>query len=117
MCTSVAFDLPGIKQMKSPNVTAISAVSSTPDHKITFTEPISGDINYVGVKAVSKSTGEIVYYRPVEIVTLWGEIQRSQISTLVIVTILLCIFATLGLVVYRRMNKSIYRPVLNDNIE
>ena len=103
--------------MKAPKSTAIPAAASAPDHKVTFNQEISGDVTFVGVKAVSKSTGEVVYYRPVEIVTFWGEIQRSKLSTLVIVTVLLCVFGTLGLVLYRRINKPTHRPLLNDDIE
>lgn len=70
MCPSIMFNTPSIRQLKSATLAPITAVPSS--SKITFTEEISHDVQYVGVKAVNSKTGEVVYYHPVEIVTFWG---------------------------------------------
>lgn len=65
-----------MQQLKSPETKNIGKGGAS--EKITFTQEISKDIEYIGVKAVNEKTGEIVYYHPVEIVTFWGQLHRSS---------------------------------------
>lgn len=119
VCPSIMFDLPGVQQLKSPDITPIPATSAK-NNKITFTQAIKGEIEYVGVKAVNAKTGEVVYYQPVEIVTFWGQVHRTSVTTFALGTVLLCLFACAGMVIYRRFRKSKeYNSLgeLNDEIE
>jgi hypothetical protein len=50
------FSLPEIQQMKSPEMATITN-SGGANNKISFTQAISKDIQYVGVKAVNSKTG------------------------------------------------------------
>jgi hypothetical protein len=63
VCSSTMIDFPGFQQLKSAEMTPITA--SPKDNKITFSQPLKGDISYVGIKAINSKTGEVVYYRPV----------------------------------------------------
>jgi hypothetical protein len=63
MCPSIMFSTSSIRQLKAATVTPITTTPSS--NKITFTQSISQDIEYVGVKAVNSKTGEVVYYQPV----------------------------------------------------
>lgn len=56
VCSSIMFSLPELQQLKAPTLTPISSSSST-GNKVTFTQSISGDIEYVGVKALNSKTG------------------------------------------------------------
>lgn len=64
VCPSLMIDLPEIKKLKAADVTAIPS-SSAKNNKISFTQVVKGEIEYVGVKAVNGKTGEVVYYQPV----------------------------------------------------
>ena len=55
MCPSIMFNTPSIRQLKSATLAPITATPSS--NKITFTEEISHDIQYVGVKAINNKTG------------------------------------------------------------
>lgn len=118
-CPSVMFDLPEIKKLKAADVTTISA-SGAKNNKITFTQSIKGEIEYVGVKAINSKTGEVVYYQPVEIVTFWGQIHRTSKATFFVAVLLLCFFACGAMVIYRRYRKGKeYNSLgeMNDEIE
>jgi len=52
--------------------TSIPITATPSGNKIIFTQELSSDIEYVGVRAVNSKTGDMVYYQPVEIVTFWG---------------------------------------------
>jgi hypothetical protein len=105
VCPSIMFDLPGVQLLKSPEISAIPSTSAK-NNKITFTQAIKGEIEYVGVKAINSKTGEIVYYQPVEIVTFWGQIHRTSGTTFVLGLVLLCAFACGAMVIYRRFKKN-----------
>ena len=99
------FDLPDNQQLKSADVTNIAS-SNIKNNKITFTQGIKGEIEYVGVKAVNAKTGEVVYYQPVEIVTFWGQVHRTSYMTIAIGLGLLIVFVCGGLIIFRRFRKS-----------
>jgi hypothetical protein len=50
--------------IKPAETTAIST-SNTKAGKITFSQTLKGDRQYVGVRGTNNKTGEIVYYKPV----------------------------------------------------
>ena len=108
VCPSIMFSLPEMQQLKSPESKTIG--KGTTD-KIMFTQDISKDIEYVGVKAVNDKTGEVVYYHPVEIVTFWGQLHRSSETTVALAFFLLLVFALGCLMVYRRYKKHEYKPL------
>jgi hypothetical protein len=58
------FDLPDAQQLKSAQVNSING-NNIKNNKVTFTQEIKGEIEYVGVKAINSKTGETVYYQPV----------------------------------------------------
>ncbi len=60
---------------------------------------------------MNTKTGEIVYYHPVEIVTFWGQINRSSSSTIVLALFLILIFGFGCLMVFRRYKKNEYKAV------
>lgn len=71
-----------------------------------FQEIMSGDIEYVGIRVSNAKTGEVVYYKPVEIATFWGQVQKNSkgngdIVGIVLVFLVVCCI----LVVYRRRRK------------
>jgi hypothetical protein len=119
VCPSIMFDLPEVQQLKAAEVTAITT-SSSKNNKITFTQVIKGDIEYVGVKAVNGKTGEVVYYQPVEIVTFMGQMRRTSRTTFVLGIVLICLFACGAMIIYRRYKKNKeYNSLgeLNDEID
>lgn len=114
MCPSIVFDLEEVQQLKSAELTPITS-SSAKNNKMTFTQAIKGDIEYVGVKAFNAKTGDVVYYRPVEIVTFWGELHRTSKATLFLGSVLIFAFLMGILLVYRRWKKQEYRPLGESN--
>jgi hypothetical protein len=83
VCPSVMFDLDRVQHLLSSDLIPISS-GSIRNGRVTFTHQISGDVSYIGVKAVNSRTGEVVYYRPIEISTLWGEVNRNSKLTVVL---------------------------------
>jgi hypothetical protein len=53
VCPSITFDLFDFQQIKSADLTPIPSSSVKYNNKMTFTQSLSGDIVYVGVKAVN----------------------------------------------------------------
>lgn len=80
--------------------------SSIKNNKITFTQNIKGEIEYIGVKAVNSKTGEVVYYQPVEIVTFWGQIHRTSGTTFLLGLFLICVLGCGAMIIYRRYKKN-----------
>jgi hypothetical protein len=76
VCSSVSFDLADRQIINPVENTAVSA-SNTRENKIVFTQKIKESNEFVGVKAVNNKTGEIVYYKPVEIMTVWGQLSKQ----------------------------------------
>lgn len=76
---------------------------------------MKGDIDYVGVRAENKKTGEVVYYKPVEISTFWGQVEKNSRGngdiigiTIVILSVCCCFL------VFRRRQQLVqrdYRPL------
>ena len=97
------FNVPSIRQLKAATLAPITTKAS--NNKITFTQGISKDMEYIGVKAVNSKTGEIVYYQPVEIMTFWGELHRSSGTTWIIFGVLIAFFICGGLLIYRKYMK------------
>jgi hypothetical protein len=95
--------------MKSADLMPITG--SAKNNKMSFTQAIKGDIEYVGVKAFNSKTGDVVYYRPVEIVTFWGELHRTSKATLFLGAVLIFAFLMGVLLIYRRWKKQEYRPL------
>ena len=58
------FDLPDTQQLKAAELAPIRS-ASIKNNKVTFTQAIKKEIEYVGVKAVNAKTREVVYYQPV----------------------------------------------------
>jgi hypothetical protein len=73
VCPSIAFDLEDRQVLTEGHATAIHTSILNRDARISFTEAMKGDVDYVGVKAENKKSGEVVYYKPVEIATFWGQ--------------------------------------------
>ena len=99
------FDLPDTQQLKAADLTPIST-SSIKNNKITFTQAIKNEIEYVGVKAVNSKTGEVVYYQPVELVTFWGQVHRASLGNVVVGLALLCLFICGAMLIFRRLRKN-----------
>ncbi len=86
-------------------MTAIPA-DKIKNNKVSFTQPIKGEVEYVGVKAINSKTGETVYYQPVELVTFMGQLHRTPIKTLILGAILIVVFACGALIICRRLRKN-----------
>lgn len=72
-----------------------------------FQSKLSGDIEYIGVKAVNNKTGEVVIYKPIEIATFWGQVQKnSQGSGFVFIIVVVSLGVCCLLVAYRRRKRS-----------
>lgn len=70
---------------------------------------MSGDLDYVGVKATNNKTGEVVYYKPIEIATFWGEVQKSSkgVSSYIILGVFSVLLICCVLIAVRRRSKQI----------
>jgi hypothetical protein len=64
VCPSIAFDLEDRQIVSQGHLNPIVATPSS-DGRILFRETMSGDLEYIGVKASNNKTGEVVYYKPV----------------------------------------------------
>ncbi len=66
------------------------------------------------MKALNNRTGDVVYYKPIEIATFWGEVQKNSkgngnmVGIILAFLIICCI-----LIAYRRRKKQIseYAPL------
>jgi hypothetical protein len=85
---------------------------------------LSSNHAYVGVRAQNSKTGEIVYYKPVEMITTWGMVSKGVINGAVTVDrktkghgILLgvgiALFVCVSLICYRRRRRNVseYTPL------
>lgn len=48
------------------------------DNKISFKHLLEEPIMYVGVRATHSITAQELYYKPIEIATLWGQLHRMS---------------------------------------
>ena len=103
VCPAIMFDLPEVQHLKAPTITNIS--STAKNNKLTFTLPIHNESQFVGIKATNSKSGEIVYYRPIEILTFWGQIHKSNKNGLIL-WILGFVFICTGMLIYRRYKKN-----------
>lgn len=111
VCSSFAFDLGDRQIIKAPESTPLPNPSR--EGKITFTQPLKGDITFIGVKASNNKTGEVVYYRPVEIVTLWGQMQKGTKGHGLLIGLGILVSICTMLICYRRRRRNIseYAPL------
>jgi hypothetical protein len=80
------------------------------DGNYTITFRLLNEITYVGIKAVN-SKGKEVFYKPIEVSTLWGHLSRSTRSHQASIGFLLCL-VVLGIVVcVRRSARKGYRQI------
>jgi hypothetical protein len=71
-------------------------------------------ISYVGVKGINAKTGEEIYYRPIEIVTIWGQISRTSTThRFTLIGVSLCLFCVV-LMWCRRNARKGYKPLEED---
>lgn len=71
----------------------------------------------MGIKAENSKTGEVVYYKPVEIATFWGQVQKNSkgngdtVGIILAALVVCCI-----LIVYRRRKRAIseYTPLSSE---
>lgn len=100
----------------STNPLPLNKIKANPDSngKISFQYTLMDHISYVGLKGINSKTGEEIYYRPIEIVTIWGQISRtSNTHRFTIVGVGLCLFCT-ALIWCRRNARKGYRPLEED---
>ena len=72
---------------------------------------VKNSVEYLGVTAKLDS-GQEVHYRPVEIATIWGKWDKQTNYSLKIILITLALsFCCCGLLIWRRMSRSGYRPL------
>ena len=103
VCPSSFFSTETIQSQKPLN---ISKITSKPDseNKISFTYQMLDHISYISVKGVY-SNGEEIYYRPIEIVTVWGQLSRTSHShKFAMIMVAICTLCGC-LVCYRRYMK------------
>jgi uncharacterized membrane protein YecN with MAPEG domain len=66
---------------------------------------IHNESQFVGIKATNSKSGEIVYYRPIEILTFWGKIHKSNSNGILLWILGIILF--LGIIcIYRRYKKK-----------
>ena len=94
----------------------MTKIKANPDSngKITFQYTLMDHISYVGVKGINSKTGEEIYYRPVEIVTVWGQISRTSFThRFTIIGIVICALVHI-LVLCRKHARRGYKPLEED---
>jgi len=65
----------------------------------------------VGVKAINSKTGEVVYYRPIEIATFMGQLHRGYHKKLIL-SIFIIIGLCISLIAWRKYKKGqSYQPL------
>ena len=114
VCSSISFDLADRQILSQVDSSPISP--SIHDGKISFTQMLKQSNEFVGIQASNNKTGEIIYYKPVEIMTYWGQIskQGKSHSMLLLVVFASCFICCLSLLCYRRRTKggkSEYEPL------
>lgn len=82
------------------------------DGTISLTFTLSDQISYVGLKVVvDKKAGSEIYYRPIEVATLWGQLSRTSHShKLSISTVFICSLLVV-IVMVRRNARRGYKPI------
>ena len=48
------------------------------DGTLSFELKLGSQISYAGLKVVNSKTQDQIYYRPIEIATVWGQLSRTS---------------------------------------
>lgn len=111
VCPNTFFGVITASFPKSPIRTEPITSSAQKDSPLTFIYTLENAIDYVGI--VGKlETGEEVFYRPIELATLWGKWnqQTTGIHKFWMTLIVVCVLCVL-IIWVRRMSRSGYRPL------
>ena len=113
VCPSIAFSLEDRQIITEGKSTPVHT-SRFSNSRISFTENMKGDVDYIGVKAENSKTGDVVYYKPIEIATFWGQIEKQGkgnndfIGVILMLCVICCILIALR---KRRQRLSEYAPL------
>jgi hypothetical protein len=102
------------RQITIPSDSKPISSSTNKDSKIVFSHKISQNNDFIGVKAINNKTQEIVYYRPVELMTVLGQISKGTKGSGFLIAFVVFVFIIICLIMIRRMfrsNKSQYAPL------
>ena len=115
MCSSISFDLLD-RQIVIPSDFKPISASTNKQNKVQLNHQISQNTDFIGIRAVNSKTQEIVYYRPIELMTVLGQISKGTKGNGFIVAVVVLVFICVCLIISRRMfksNKSQYAPLGN----
>lgn len=102
-----------MSDVTSINPLPLIKINAKPDSngKVIFKYILLDHISYVGVKGINKKNGDEVYYRPVEIVTIWGQISRTSTSHKFTIIGISVIVVLIILIIVRRNARQGYKPL------